>query len=128
MAQEAFLRLHRHVTGGGGGDNLRSWLFRVAHNEARNRQKRYERRFAAPMDGVDVLADSDPERELLERERYRKLDEAMRALPEMERQCLVLRGEGLRYREIGEVLGAPTSTVADVIERAVKMLAEKCHV
>jgi DNA-directed RNA polymerase specialized sigma24 family protein len=34
----------------------------------------------------------------------------------------------LRYREIGEVLGIATSTVADVVERAVKKLAEKCNV
>ena len=35
---------------------------------------------------------------------------------------------GLRYREIGEVLGIATSTVADIVERAVKKLAEKCNV
>ena len=128
VAQEAFLRLHRHVTSGGGGSNLRSWLFRVAHNEARNRQKTYERRYGAPMDGIEPSALSNPERELLDRERYRMLDGAMRALPELERQCLVLRSEGLRYREIGEVLGTPTSTVADAVERAIRKLAEKCNV
>jgi len=128
VAQEAFLKLHRHVTAAGAEDNPRSWLFRVAHNEARNRQKMYERRYGSPIDGVDAPGPSDPERELLDRERYRRLDEAMRALPEMERQCLVLRGEGLRYREIAEVLGSSTSTVADMVERAIRKLAEKCNV
>jgi DNA-directed RNA polymerase specialized sigma24 family protein len=40
----------------------------------------------------------------------------------------LLRAAGLRYREIGEVLGMATSTVSDTVERAVKKLAEKCHV
>ena len=35
---------------------------------------------------------------------------------------------GLRYREIGEVLGIPTSTVGDTVDRAIKKLAEKCNV
>ena len=50
------------------------------------------------------------------------------SLAAQERECLMLRAEGLRYREIGVVLGIPTSTVADVVERAVKKLAEKCNV
>jgi DNA-directed RNA polymerase specialized sigma24 family protein len=34
----------------------------------------------------------------------------------------------LRYREIGEVVGIGTSTVADTVERAIRKLAEKCNV
>jgi DNA-directed RNA polymerase specialized sigma24 family protein len=40
----------------------------------------------------------------------------------------LLRAEGLRYREIGEVVEMSTSTVADTVDRAVKKLAEKCNV
>src|SRR3984885_15459506 len=54
VVQEAFLGLHRHLTAGGSKENIRSWLFRVAHNRARHDQNRYERRFAAPLDpGID---------------------------------------------------------------------------
>jgi len=49
-------------------------------------------------------------------------------LTESERECLLLRAGGLRYREIGEVLGIGTSTVGDTVERAIKKLAEKCNV
>jgi len=52
----------------------------------------------------------------------------IRELSRNERECLFLRAEGLRYREIGEVLGLPTSTVADTVARAVKKLAESYHV
>jgi RNA polymerase sigma-70 factor (ECF subfamily) len=57
-----------------------------------------------------------------------RLDRAIRSLEWQERECLMLRAEGLRYREIGEVLGIPTSTVADMVDRAIKKLAEKCNV
>ena len=43
-------------------------------------------------------------------------------------ESLLLRAGGLRYREIGEVLGIPTSTVGETVERAIKKLAEKCNV
>src|ERR1700757_5157106 len=49
-AQDAFLSLHRHLASGGSQENIRSWIFRVAHNAARNRQNRYDRRFTAPLD------------------------------------------------------------------------------
>jgi len=45
-----------------------------------------------------------------------------------ERECLLLRATGLRYREIGEVLGIATSTVNDTVDRAIRKLAEKCNV
>ena len=65
---------------------------------------------------------------MLAKEKFHRLDKAIRSLAAPERECLMLRAEGLRYREIGEVLGIPTSTVADTVERAVKKLAEKCNV
>jgi RNA polymerase sigma factor (sigma-70 family) len=56
------------------------------------------------------------------------MGKAIRSLTDCERECLLLRAEGLRYREIGEVLGIPTSTVGDTVDRAIKKLAEKCNV
>jgi RNA polymerase sigma-70 factor (ECF subfamily) len=130
VAQDAFLSLHRHVRSGNTQENIRSWLFRVAHNQARNRQTSYDRRFATPLDASrdDMLDHATPERELLNKERFRQLRTAIRSLTEAERECLLLRAEGLRYREIGEVLGMATSTVADSVDRAVRKLAEKCNV
>ena len=162
VVQDAFLSLHRHLSAGGasedsahnaaGGasedaglpadasasravrskENIRSWLFRVAHNQARNRQTSYDRRFSAPLDDADgaesALDKATPERVLLEKEKFERLGNAIRTLAGAERDCLLLRASGLRYREIGEVLGIATSTVADIVDRAVKKLAEKCNV
>ena len=130
VVQDAFLSLHQHLAAGGSQENIRSWLFRVAHNQARNRQNRYERRFAAPLeDGIDSIPDeSTPESAVLEQEKFQRLERAIRLLTDSERECLLLRARGLRYREIGEVLGIPTSTVADTVDRAIRKLAERCNV
>jgi RNA polymerase sigma-70 factor (ECF subfamily) len=130
VVQDAFLGLHRHLSAEGPQENIRGWLFRVAHNQARNRQTSYDRRFGAPLDSeIDSLLDeSTPERVVLEKEKFRRMEKAIRFLTECERECLLLRAGGLRYREIGEVLDIPTSTVGDTVDRAIKKLAEKINV
>lgn len=130
VVQDAFLGLHRHVSGGGSQENIRGWLFRVAHNHARNRQTSYHRCFCEPLDPeIDSLLDeATPERVVLEKEKFRRMAKAIGSLTDCERECLLLRAGGLRYREIGEVLDIPTSTVGDTVDRAIKKLAEKCNV
>ncbi len=130
VVQDAFLNLQRHLASHGEQENIRGWLFRVAHNQARNRQTSYHRRFGEPLGGeLDFLADeATPEQRLLEKEKFRRLAAGIRALTESERECLLLRAGGLRYREIGDVVGLPTSTVGDTVERAIRKLAEKCNV
>jgi RNA polymerase sigma-70 factor (ECF subfamily) len=130
VVQDAFLILHRHLAAGGSQENLRGWLFRVAHNQARNRQNRYDRNFGAGNEAdLDAVShEATPERAVLEKEKFQQLGKAMRSLTGSERECLLLRAAGLRYREIGEVLGIATSTVGDTVDRAVKKLAEKCNV
>ena len=130
VVQDAFVSLQRHLAGNGSQESIRSWLYRVAHNAARNRQKSYARRFAVPLDAAaeEIAGGETPERFVLKKEKYRRLGKAMRSLTESERESLLLRAGGLRYREIGEVLGISTSTVAETVERAIKKLAEKCNV
>jgi len=130
VVQDAFLGLHRHLKAGGAQDNLRGWVFRVAHNQARNRQGSYQRRFGEPFDTeiATMREENTPERLVLEKEKFRWLAKAIQTLTETERECLLLRSAGLRYREIGETLAIPTSTVADTVERAIRKLTEKFHV
>src|ERR1700739_4885956 len=76
VVQDAFLALHRHLSSGGSQENIRGWLLRVAHTQARNRQNRYDRNFTAPTDPeADAMRDEvTPEREVLEKERFRQLE------------------------------------------------------
>jgi RNA polymerase sigma-70 factor (ECF subfamily) len=130
VVQDAFLSLHKHLGSGGSQENIRGWLFRVAHNSARNHQHSYDRRFGKSLDpDLDsISADATPEQVVLEKEKLRRLGKAMNSLNSCERECLLLRSAGLRYREIGEVLDIPTSTVSDTVDRAIKKLSEQCNV
>jgi RNA polymerase sigma-70 factor, ECF subfamily len=130
VVQDAFLRLHQHLASGGPQENIRGWVFRVAHNQARNRQGSYHRRFGKSLDlETDArLDETTPEGVVLQEERFRRLEEAIGLLSASERECLLLRAGGLRYREIAEVLGISISTAGDTVERAIRKLAEKCNV
>jgi RNA polymerase sigma-70 factor (ECF subfamily) len=62
---------------------------------------------------------------LIEGERRRRLRMTLSRLSMQERQCMELRMEGLRYREIAEVLGTRISSVQSYLVRAVqKVLRE----
>ena len=130
VVQDAFVTLQRHVASGGSQENIRSWVFRVAHNRARNHQSSYHRRFSESFDAElhEVSDATTPEQLVLEKEKFRRLEEALHSLTKHERECLSLRAAGLRYREIGEVMRVSTSTVADTVDRAVRKLAGKCNV
>src|SRR6202789_440513 len=91
VVQDTFVSLHHHLAAGGSQENIRSWLFRVAHNQARNRQQRYDRRFASSLDDAGaerVLDEATPERVLLEKEKFERLKNAIRTLAGAERDCL----------------------------------------
>jgi RNA polymerase sigma-70 factor, ECF subfamily len=133
IVQETFLRLFRHLEAGRPDGNLRGWLFRVAHNLAFN-ERRASRFVARPTpESWDVILTArpdpapNPEQALLEGERQRRLQQAVALLPPRQRQCLALRAEGFVYREIGDVLGVTTSTVAEAIHRGLTTLSGGFH-
>ncbi|MBV9302029.1 MAG: RNA polymerase sigma factor [Acidobacteriaceae bacterium] len=129
IVQESFLRLHEHLLADGDRPNLRAWLFRVAHNLARNAQQSFH------ASRTDSLGDSaaavkaratieSPEQKLLVEERTERVRRAMDELGTAQKQCLLLRAEGLKYREIAEVLNLAVSTVGENIQRGLERLKE----
>jgi RNA polymerase sigma-70 factor (ECF subfamily) len=129
VIQEVFLALFQHLKKGKRGDNLRGWIFRVAHNLAlkqfRSTKSKIERA-SVPIDEVQaefVSPAATPE-EMLERSHSEeRIQAVIRALPEQDRRCLFLRAEGLRYREIAEALGVSLGSVANSLERAIGKLS-----
>jgi RNA polymerase sigma-70 factor (ECF subfamily) len=131
IIQEAFLRLFEHLKAGKSESNLRGWLFRVAHNLA-VRDLRGQSTQAISTDSVfTLLAESsedpspNPEQQLILDERESRLLAALSRLTDGERQCLSLRAEGLRYREIASVLNIGVTTVADSLRRAIDTLQKE---
>ena len=123
VVQETFLALFRHLRLERPRDNLKGWIFRVAHNlSLKHRARLKQRQTDAVPDEVlaQLVVDPalNPEERLAEEQRVARLRAVMRALPERDRQCLVLRAEGLRYREIAAVLGVSLGLVSKSLTRA----------
>jgi len=127
VIQETFLALFQHLQKGGGRDNLKGWLFRVAHNLALKRRYRdrrdYQNLGALPVEDVVPDPGLNPEDELAARQTHARLTAVVQALPEQDRQCLILRAEGLRYREIAEVLNMALSSVSDSLGRSLARIS-----
>ena len=124
-AQETFLRLQQHLANGGEQSNMRGWIFQVARNYLRDEHKSARRRKSTPIEGAELMdAAIDPERAAITEERERRVRAAVAKLPEPQRECILLRSAGLRYREIAEVMGVNISSVGTMVARAVARLSE----
>lgn len=117
VVQEALLRTYAVIHSGTKPDRLRPWLFQVAHNAAidalRSRPPAMAELDAEQGDGQrqDRLIES--------RHTTREVLAAVSALPERQREAIVLRElEGRSYADIGRRLGASGSAVRQLIVRA----------
>lgn len=127
-AQEVFLRLHVALEKGDQIQNVRAWIFRVAHNHGLDVRAKEQFRPLEP--GLEAaLRDGSrgAEMDLIEQERMSQLGEAWKTLSPQQRQCLHLRAEGLRYREIAEAMGISISTVREFLSRAIVRLQKAVY-
>ena len=132
LTQDTFLQVLRSVRKFRGDSELKTWLFRIAINESRNRFRWWKRRKrestvsldAQPVrDGLplnETLADSseDPERALIRRQEHERIERALNDLPLSFREAVVLCDvEGQSYQEIATLLGINIGTVKSRIAR-----------
>jgi RNA polymerase sigma-70 factor (ECF subfamily) len=124
IVQDVFLALYRHLRERKPESNLRAWAFAVAHNQGLKSRMRTRRMSAPGGAPPEETADEspDPEEMFASQQRQDQLRAIVRALPEQDQWCLTLRAEGLRYREIAEVLGVSLGTVANSLERSIARL------
>jgi RNA polymerase sigma-70 factor (ECF subfamily) len=129
IIQETFLKLFQSLASGMRDDNLRGWVFRVAHNLTINLHKSSSRLLSSEVEEVAKVlryridARLNPEELVLKKEQLARMVSAVCRLTLQQRQCLHLRAEGLRYREIAGVLGVSTQRVGDVVREALVQLA-----
>lgn len=127
--QEVFLRLYETLKRSDNIENPRAWVFRVAHNyglKVRAREaceQPYDPEIALRLVDPEV----NPEWSAIERERALRFHRAVENLSEQQRRCLLLRLEGLRYGEIGAVLGISASAVGEFLRRAIVRLKALNH-
>lgn len=127
IVQEVFLLLFQHLRRGKPRVHLQGWVFKVAHNLAlkyRARSRRHSDHFGNVADFSEVPGNLEPgpEERMEVIERQQRLLSVVRAMPEQDQCCLSLRAEGLRYRDIAEVLGISLGSVANSLERSLSRL------
>ena len=140
LTQETFLRAFKAIRRFRGDSELKTWLFRIAINESRNRHRWWKRRFRErtvslddPVGDTDVRLHetlsngaADPEALMLRREHHRALELALASIPEAYREVIVLRDiEGQSYQEIADVLKINIGTVKSRIARGREELRHK---
>ena len=124
LAQDSFLKLYLKMSRGEAVENPRAWLYQVAHNSALRHHQR-EPVFDQIGSNLRLTEPSmDPEGALIDRQRRLALVAAVRDLSPQQRNCLHLRAQGLRYREIAAAIGISTSAVSEFLRRAVVRLKE----
>jgi RNA polymerase sigma-70 factor, ECF subfamily len=126
IVQETFLRLYRHLSNRGSRPNLRGWIFEVARNAARDRRKSARWQRTVALDPAVGIADTGagPEAQAIHEERGRRLEAAIERLSPQQRECILLRIAGLRYREIAEIMGINVASAGELVARATVRLSE----
>ncbi|MGH9373666.1 MAG: sigma-70 family RNA polymerase sigma factor [Vicinamibacterales bacterium] len=130
LSQEVFLRVFRTIHTFRGQSALRTWIYRIVVNQARNRQRWWRRRHKSQQVSLDEhLRDhgdfperndsESPDRLLGRKELAERIRSALDGLPFDQKTAVVLREiDGLSYEEIGFSLGVAVGTVKSRLARA----------
>ncbi len=131
ITQEAFLRLHTAMRDGLRVKDVRAWIFRVARNLSIDHRREHQRYWTAGhaeggLQDVPYADEApDPEAQVLRRERMRLIETEVLRLPELQRECMQLKAQGLRYHEIAVTLDISMTAAVDCVRRAVKRLGKR---
>jgi len=133
LTQETFLRAFQSIDRFRGDSSLKTWIYRIAINQARNRWRWWRRRkrdVTVSLDATDEYRDKplaatlpsdnspSPEQETLAHEREAQLREALQGLRRSYREAVILRDvEGFSYEEIARTLQISIGTVKSRISR-----------
>ena len=141
LTQETFLRAFQSIEQFRGDADLRTWIYRIAINQARNRWRWWRRRRRDVTVSLDSKSDQreqplaatlravntdTPEQNTLARERERVLRSALQAVGRLYREAVILRDiEGLTYDEVSVALGISIGTVKSRLARGRKELRRR---
>jgi RNA polymerase sigma-70 factor, ECF subfamily len=129
LSQEVFLRVFRTIHSFRGHSSLRTWMYRIVVNQARNRQRWWRRRHRAQQVSLDQhiqehgdlpeAVDHGPDRMVGQKQLGERIRVALDRLPFDQKTAIVLREiDGLSYDEIGFSLGIAVGTVKSRLARA----------
>jgi RNA polymerase sigma-70 factor (ECF subfamily) len=131
-AQETFLKIYRGINGFRGESGLKTWIYRIAINQAMNQQRWWRRRHKDETLSLDLSRNesdttlasnlpsqgASPEQTAIASERERRIMLALGEIRNEYRIALILREiEELAYEEIAETLSISIGTVKSRIAR-----------
>jgi RNA polymerase sigma-70 factor (ECF subfamily) len=127
LCQDAFLRVVKGADAWEPRATFRTWVFAMARNLAVDEARRQVFRRTEPLDAPDrdpAPSDAPGPDAAAEGALLRpKLEAALAALPEEQREVFLLREHaGLRFAEIAEVTGVPENTVKSRMRYALEAL------
>src|SRR4051794_31556570 len=115
--QQTFVKAHAALRGGEAVRALRPWLYRIAHNTALNALRDRALHHAPLDERIDGVERPDQAAE--RRQELCEVLSAVRALPERQRDAIVLRElEGRDYDDIARQLGVSYGAVRQLLNRA----------
>jgi RNA polymerase sigma-70 factor, ECF subfamily len=131
VTQDVFMKLFVALRQGTAIVSEQGWLYGVAAKSAVDYWRREGRSAWVELDLSEAAAVSSanptPEAEAARAQRLHRIADAMLKLPHELRLCVRLRSEGLRYREIAEILGVGVTTASDWLSTAVERLRGAAH-
>ena len=130
--QETFLRVHRRFLQFDSTRLFKPWLYRIATNVCRDRQRSWWRQPTValtelPMAPVDP--GPGPDAVAIMGETQKRLEQAVARLPDKQRAVFLLaRYEDMPYDQIAVALGIPVGTVKSRMNKAVTFLRERMRI
>ncbi len=140
LTQETFLRAFLNIDRFRGEADIRTWIYRIAINQARNRSRWWRRRRRDATVSLDAMhgesnqsligtlaePSQNPEQQTLAREREMALRAALQRLALAYRETVILRDiEGFTYEEIAATLGINVGTVKSRLARGRQELRKR---
>ena len=121
VTQEVFIRLYKHIDTLPNLEMLRPWLIRVALNVAKNTLRGNIRANTRDENYVkETVSNSifSVESEYEQKSEVSEITRALNKVKEPLRSCLVLKQQGLSYREIAESLSLNETSIGTYVARA----------
>ena len=132
VAQEAFIRAFRGMSGFNARSNFFTWLYRIVVNVSLNHLRKARKQRTVSMDDVALpeplskQAATDPRKTAELRRMMVEVEQAMDTLPETLRMTMVLVIlEGMSYREAAEVLECSEGTVGWRVHEARQKMRDR---
>lgn len=123
ITQEVFMKLYHHQSDIKNDEMLRPWLIRVTMNMARNAIRgniRANVRDDNYFKETEEHSIVEPELDYERREQVKEVQKALQKVKEPLRSCLILKQQGLSYKEIAETLDLTETSIGQYVARARK--------